>query len=216
VAAIGGPTTDAYALSGPGFVKRQAFEDRSVSRTKENRRPPEGRLGRTRNDSNCSRSVIASIFARFQVREAGRTREAQSQPFVVVDIEPSRVWPNMLNLIVENSGTTLARDVRISFNTPLRTSIADLELADSVLLREGIPSPPPRRRVATLFDLSHDRAKTDLPMRYDVTVSFTDAFGRHQEPLRTSSIYSTFTAWSLPVSVRSTMWPRLSMRSARR
>jgi hypothetical protein len=129
-------------------------------------------------------AVIAALFAGSQVREARRTREERSQPFVVVDIQPSRVWHNLLLLVVENIGATLARDVQISFQPALTTSLADSHLPSSALLREGITSLPPRRRIEMLFDISHDRLKADLPLRYDVTVKFKDARGRSQEPLR--------------------------------
>jgi hypothetical protein len=159
-------------------------------------------------------AVIASIFAGFQVREARRTREAQSQPFVVRHRTKPRVAEHVKSNRGEQRNDASARRTHI-----LQSAAPDLDRRLGtggqclILLREGIPSLPPRRRVATLFDLSHDRAKTDLPMRYDVTVSFT---ADTRNPFATSSICSTFTAWSLPVSVRLTMWPRLSMRSARR
>lgn len=41
-------------------------------------------------------AVAAAIFAFMQVREIRRTREEQVRPFVVVDIQPSRVWANLL------------------------------------------------------------------------------------------------------------------------
>jgi len=129
-------------------------------------------------------AVIAALFAWSQVREARRTREERSQPFVVVDIQPSRVWHNLLLLVVENIGTTLARDVLIGFQPALTTSLPDSHLPGSALLREGIPSLPPRRRIEMLFDTSHDRLKAGLPLRHDVTVKFKDARGRAQEPLR--------------------------------
>lgn len=129
-------------------------------------------------------AVIAAIFAGYQVKEARRTREAQSQPFVMVDIQPSRVWQNLLMLVVENIGMTLAQDVKITFTPALATSLADSALPQSVLLRDGIPALPPRRRIEVLFDVSHDRLAAKLPLRHDVVVTFKDHRGRDQEPLR--------------------------------
>jgi len=129
-------------------------------------------------------AVVAALFARSQVREARRTREAQTQPFVIVDLQPSPDEIHVLNLIVENIGATIARDVAITFDPPLKSSMHDYEIADSPLLTEGIPTLPPGRRIEALFDISFLRLKTDLPMRYDATISFCDAFGRKQEPLQ--------------------------------
>lgn len=128
-------------------------------------------------------AVAAVIFAWRQVTEARRTREAQAQPFVVVDIEPGRVWMNWLTLVVENVGKTLAKDVRITFNPSLTTTVKDKDLTKSVLLLEGIAVLPPGRRIETLFDLSHDRLEQGLPMRYEVSVSFRDYRNRQQESL---------------------------------
>ncbi len=116
--------------------------------------------------------------------EARRTREDQARPFVVVDIQPSAVWGNILNLVIENVGTTMAHDVTIQFTPHLKSSQPGYNLADMALLREGIPALPPRRRIDVLFDVSHERNKTDLPMRYDAEVGFKDARRREQEPLR--------------------------------
>jgi len=128
-------------------------------------------------------AVAAVIFAWRQVTEARRTREAQAQPFVVVDIEPGRAWMNWLTLVVENVGKTLAKDVRITFDPPLTTTVKDNDLTKSVLLREGIAVLPPGRRIETLFDLSHDRLEQGLPMSYEVSVSFRDYRNRQQESL---------------------------------
>lgn len=128
-------------------------------------------------------AVVASVFAYSQVREARRAREDQIRPFVVVDIQPSPVWGNILNLVVENIGATLARDVRLTFNPPLATSIKDYAIGASVLITEGIPALPPRRQVTAMFDISHDRVNTDLPMRYQATVALSDARGRPQETI---------------------------------
>ena len=90
---------------------------------------------------------------------------------------------NWLTLVVENIGTTLAKDVRIEFEPSLTTTDKSSRLKGSVMLREGIAALPPGRRVETLFDLSHERLKQGLQMRYQVTVSFLDHRGRRQEPL---------------------------------
>lgn len=128
-------------------------------------------------------AVIAAIFAFFQVREARRTREDQSRPFVIVDIQPSQVWSNILNLVIENTGTTLARNVVIDFEPPLKTTINNYDIASSLLMTNGIPSLPPGRKLSALFDLSHDRLKAGLPLRFQARVSLDDARGRPQETL---------------------------------
>jgi hypothetical protein len=130
-------------------------------------------------------ALFAAIFAGWQVWEIRRTREEQARPFVIVDIQPSPAWRNALNLVVENVGNTVAHEVAIRFDPALQSTRDDrYPLSGSVLLREGIPTLPPGRRIEALFDFSHERVKTDLPMRYDVTVDLRDARRRRQRPQR--------------------------------
>lgn len=114
------------------------------------------------------------------MRELRRTREDQSRPFVVVDIQPG-AGRSYFNLVVENIGTTAARDVRIVFDPPIEQSGADgFELAQSGLLTDGIQMMPPGRRITAFFDSEHEVLSPDRPSRYDVTVSLNDARGRPQ------------------------------------
>lgn len=129
-------------------------------------------------------ALAAAFFAARQVREARRTREAQAQPFVVVDIQPGKVWANCLTLVIENIGTTLARDVKITFDPSVTTTLSDSGLPGGALLQEGIAVLPPGRRIETLFDMSHDRQQEALPLRYEVTVEFADFRSKQMEPLR--------------------------------
>lgn len=115
-----------------------------------------------------------------------RLREEQARPFVVVDFEPSPVWGNIIDIVFENVGKTLARNVRFTFDPPLESSQRardGYDFAKSALLTSGIPAMPPGKRVTALFDLSHERVNTDLPMAYRVRVDLQDSQERDQEPL---------------------------------
>lgn len=126
---------------------------------------------------------VAALFARHQVLEARRIREDQARPFVIVDIQPGPGAGHLLHLVVENIGTTAAQDVHITFDPPLEQSNdSGYPLAESVLVREGIRMLPPGRCIRAFFDAGPDRLKTDLPMRYDVTVMLKDARGRPEPP----------------------------------
>jgi hypothetical protein len=105
---------------------------------------------------------------------------------VVVDFEPGSIWGNVIELVVENVGRTLAKNVRFTFEPALRSSQEQRDGYDferSTPLTRGIPAMPPGKRFVALFDLSHERIKTDLPMSYNVTVELQDFKGRDQEPL---------------------------------
>lgn len=128
----------------------------------------------------------ASEQSQEQASREQRLREEQARPFVVVDFEPSPVWGNIINLVVQNVGKTLAKNVRLTFNPPLVSSTAGNDgynFQESNLLKHGIPAMPPGKRFEALFDMSHDHIQAGLPMSYEVRVDLEDSQGRQQEAL---------------------------------
>lgn len=121
-----------------------------------------------------------------QAQREQRLREEQARPFVVVDCEPNPVSGNIIDIVFENVGKTLAKNVRFSFDPPLKSSQdgrGGYVFEKSVLLSDGIPAMPPGKRVVALFDVSHERVNTELPMAYAVRVDLQDFQGRDQETL---------------------------------
>lgn len=127
-------------------------------------------------------ALAAALFARGQVIELRKAREEEARPFVVVDIQPSSVWNQALNLVIENVGKTVAKDVRFDFDPGLESAVDSVDLSESVLVKRGIPMLPPGRRLQAFFDTSVKRKDSGLPMTYEVTVRLCDAHGREQEP----------------------------------
>jgi hypothetical protein len=133
----------------------------------------------------CAVALVAALVAYWQLREARRLREAQAQPYVVVDVEPSIVTRRILNLVIRNTGQTLARDVKIRFEPPLQSTIDSdgFPPAKFKALTEGIPALPPGREYQIALDSAVDRAQSSLPDSYTVTVSFHDRDGKPLEDL---------------------------------
>ncbi len=125
-------------------------------------------------------AVFATIFAWLQVRHARQLREDQAQPFVVVSFRPSAVWGHAINLVVENIGNTVAKDVRITFDQPLESKSRSMNINESQLFKEGIRVMPPRMKIETLFDLAHERYGADLPMTYMATVTYRGIRGKQE------------------------------------
>jgi len=121
-------------------------------------------------------AVLAAGFARHQVLEARQTREEQAQPFVIVDFELSAADDTLMNLIIRNTGTTIAKDVTVEFNPPLQTTMtgpnSEYDIARASIIREGIPTLPPGKTHTMLFDSMPERFNSDLPRVYEATVSF--------------------------------------------
>lgn len=119
--------------------------------------------------------VVAAIVAYRQVRETRRLRDDQTRPFVVVDVEPDDF---IFMIAVANLGPTMARDVRITIDPPLTSSIKGEELDRVKMFREAIPSLAPGRRIRTILDSSISRERQEYPDIYTVRVRYTDDTGQ--------------------------------------
>jgi hypothetical protein len=145
--------------------------------------------------ANVLTLVIAGAAAWFglgQLKEARRLREDQSRPYVVVDFEISGSGHPHMDIVVSNIGTTLARDIRLSFDPPLRSTLDDdpqvkrqlPPISKSHLFSEVIPTMAPGKVYRVLFENMPDRYKRDdLPRRYEVTVELSGPHGS-EEPLK--------------------------------
>jgi hypothetical protein len=126
--------------------------------------------------------VVAAVVAWWQVKEARRVREAQAQPFVIVDLEVRRA--DEIYLVISNIGGTIARNVRLDFDPVLTSTLDEKEgltpPRDLKPLGDVIPSLPPGKRIAMLLDIFHQRDPDKYPDRYDVTaLFFAPALKRH-------------------------------------
>jgi excisionase family DNA binding protein len=100
-----------------------------------------------------------------QVSEARNLREAQAQPFVVVDFD-----------VNESSQA-------IRFRPDLRTTFDDkpnvVSPKDLKIFHDGIPSLPPGKRLAVMVDMFPQRDEAGLPDLYHVQINFfAPALGR--------------------------------------
>lgn len=127
-------------------------------------------------------AMAAALIARGQLEHARILREEQARPFVIVDFEPTRAGDmRYMDLVIRNTGGTLARDVNVVFDPPIVSTLDPkgeesdhlaTALARTSLLQGGIPTLPPGREYRMLFDDMADRfERKDLPRRYEVTVS---------------------------------------------
>lgn len=119
---------------------------------------------------------VAALVAWRQVHEARRLREAQAQPFVVVDFEVDEERHQEIRIVISNIGGTMARDVKLRFQPELTSSLDSHEgiTAPRELkpLRDGIPSLPPGKRIVVMFDIFTQRDPTEFPDVFRVNISF--------------------------------------------
>jgi hypothetical protein len=121
--------------------------------------------------------IVAALFARRQVNEARELREQQNRPFVVIDTDFERAAELFLH--VKNLGTSLARDVKIEIEPPLKSAV-DIPVAKFKMLSDGISTLAPGKELRTFFDIGFRRHESDLPLVYAATVRYTDEKGKRR------------------------------------
>jgi len=125
-------------------------------------------------------ALAAAIVGSQQLREARRSRREQAQAYVVIYAQPLHFSPHLVELVVENTGATAARDVVITADPPLDRT-AGPEGTKLVQLPETMSVLAPRQQWRTFWDSSiarHDRAMVD---RFEVTVTYMDTFKENHE-----------------------------------
>lgn len=129
--------------------------------------------------------LAAAAFAGRQVREARLLREAQFRPFVVIDFDVAS-HPRFIYLVISNLGPVMARDVSFAFYPELSSSFDDESIegapptfADLKLFREGLPTLPPGKQIAVLFDSWMHRG--DRPDAYTVKIAYRGERSRPYE-----------------------------------
>jgi hypothetical protein len=116
--------------------------------------------------------AIAALFAGRQLKEATALREAQIRPYMTIGLETPA--PHLIYLVIENLGNSIAEGVTFKCEPAISSTLEDenpTRVAD--FLARPRPTVVPRSRVETLLDVSHQRLNSDLPLRYDIVVSYT-------------------------------------------
>ena len=118
--------------------------------------------------------VVAAVFAFWQVKEARRLREEQTRPFVVVDFEPIEIH-GFFDLVVKNTGPTMARDVTIDFDPPIRSATEhDTPIAELKVFKDGIPTLAPGKEYRMHYAFGPRHHESGLPDEYRARVRYSD------------------------------------------
>lgn len=129
-------------------------------------------------------AAAAAWFASRQVLHARDVRNEQSRPFVIVDLDAFSAGGGLIELVIRNVGSTVARNVRITFDKPVMTTIRPdgYDLANDAMFKAGIPVMPPGKEIRLFFDAAPARNRSGLPATYLATVSVEDFRGKRVEP----------------------------------
>ena len=100
-------------------------------------------------------------------------RNLEFAPYIVVYFDAMTDSP-VFDLVVKNTGKTIANNIVIAFNPPLQSSLPNLDLSELSMLKKRIPSMPPEYEFRTAIDRLETRLETDdLPKIYEVKVTYT-------------------------------------------
>ena len=107
------------------------------------------------------------------IEEMVEDRNLEFAPYVVVFFDAQTDSP-IFDLVIKNTGKTIANHVKVVFEPPLQTSLKNYDLEKLALIHQPIPAIPPGFELRTSLDRLETRLESDkLPKLYQVTVTFT-------------------------------------------
>ncbi|WP_327655669.1 hypothetical protein [Streptomyces sp. NBC_00483] len=109
---------------------------------------------------------------------AEQAQREQVLPYVIADIRERVPGSQLLCFFIENSGPTVARDVQLSVEPPLRSALGEETAAKlNEAVTRKISVLPPGRSLMYLMDVGNRLFKSDLPRQYTVVVNASGPFG---------------------------------------
>jgi len=106
------------------------------------------------------------------LKEMKESRDQEVAPYVVAYFDIPYGMP-LIYLIVRNAGKSVAKDVKLEFQPPLKNSNGEA-INDIPFIKEGIGSIPPESEIKTFFDTAISYFKNkELPLTYTVKVSYS-------------------------------------------
>ncbi len=107
------------------------------------------------------------------IEEMVEDRTLEFAPYIVVYFDAQTDSP-IFDLVIKNTGKTIANHVRVIFEPPLQTSLKNYDLEELAFIHQPIPSIPPGFELRTSIDRLETRLESDsLPKLYKVTVTYT-------------------------------------------
>ena len=115
-----------------------------------------------------------------QTKIQRQLRDDAAQPYVWADIRPDDATGTLLNLIVGNSGPTVAKKVKIKVDPPLRAidQLSDRAKAVQVILSDGLESLAPGRTLMWPLGQGFALLNEKGPLSYQFTVAAKGPFGQ--------------------------------------
>lgn len=107
------------------------------------------------------------------IEEMVKDRNLEFAPYIVVYFDAQTDSP-IFDLVIKNTGKTIANQVKVTFEPPLQTSLKNYDLGRLALIHQPIPAIPPGFELRTSIDRLETRLDSDtLPKQYKVMVTYT-------------------------------------------
>jgi len=114
----------------------------------------------------------SSEAAENTLREMKKTREEENAPYVVVSTESTQNSP-IINLVFQNIGKNVARDVKMEFTPRLESGLYRNEALDSSsFIKNGFHSIVPNEKISIPLDLGTSYLEQNRPLEYTVKVTY--------------------------------------------
>lgn len=171
VAALAALATLVVAILAVRYTRTQLADARSHTQQQliESRKSTQQQLDETRN------------AAQLQLDEARDLRRAQAAPYVVIYARPhDEISGTLIDLVIENTGNTGARDITFTSTPPLIRTDGHGG-SQPVQLPDPLPFLAPHQSWRTFWDAGTTRRGTDLESRFTVTAAYTDTLGERRQ-----------------------------------
>lgn len=100
------------------------------------------------------------------------------QPYVWVDIQPDAQQGTALNVVMGNSGPTVARNIRVTFDPPLQGCEPVSEISKvQHMLTNGLRSLAPGRVLRWTLGAAHEVLASGAPLAHNVRVEADGPYG---------------------------------------
>jgi len=107
------------------------------------------------------------------VAEMVEDRDQQIAPYVVVFFDHQTDSP-IFDLVIKNTGRTAARDVEVTFEPPLQTSLKNYDIEQLAFIHQVTPTLPPEYEIRASVDVIDNALQSvTLPKQYRVKVTYS-------------------------------------------
>lgn len=123
-------------------------------------------------------SLGAAVATWWEARSAHLLRRDTTEPYLWADIRPSAHAGELLQLVVGNTGYTVATEVRVEFSPPLRSTALSFKTGRPAI---ALSSLTPGREFRWNLDIGASLFKSDLPKSYAVRINGSGPYGPLKE-----------------------------------